>query len=187
MGLDSNRSCQSGEQWRWKESGVVPIPAVTSSLQKQDQKRRFSGNGGHLWLCRIALSPPVINTAPSPLWERTILLRGWKQELHKETVEINRVVFWADWLNSFIPHTFAKHLLCPTSLVAQQQSARLPREKIGMPSPESRRSPEEGNGNPLQYSCLGKSHGQRSLVHDSPWGRRVGHDFVTEITTSKNS
>ena len=135
MGLDSNRSCQSGEQWRWKESGVVPIPAVTSSLQKQDQKRRFSGNGGQLWLCRIALSPPVINTAPSPLWERTILLPGWKQELHKETVEINRVVFWADWLNSFIPHTFAKHLLCPTSLVAQQQSARLPREKIGMPSP----------------------------------------------------
>ena len=25
------------------------------------------------------------------------------------------------------------------------------------------RSPEEGHGNPLQYSCLGKFHGQRSL------------------------
>ena len=25
------------------------------------------------------------------------------------------------------------------------------------------RSPVEGNGNPLQYSCLGKSHGQKSL------------------------
>ena len=116
MGLDSNRSCQSGEQRRWKESGVVPIPAVTSSLQKQDQKRRFSGNGGHLWLCRISLSPPVINTAPSPLCERTILLWGWKQESHKETLEINRVVFRADWLNSFIPRTFTKHLLCPNRL-----------------------------------------------------------------------
>jgi len=29
----------------------------------------------------------------------------------------------------------------------------------------------EGNGNPLQYSCLEKSHGRRSLVGCSPWGR----------------
>ena len=30
--------------------------------------------------------------------------------------------------------------------------------------PGLERSPGEGNGNPLQYSCLEKSHGQRSLV-----------------------
>ena len=29
----------------------------------------------------------------------------------------------------------------------------------------------EGKGNPLQYSCLEKSHGRRSLVDCSPWGR----------------
>ena len=29
----------------------------------------------------------------------------------------------------------------------------------------------EGNGTPLQRSCLGKSHGQRSLVGCSPWGQ----------------
>ena len=29
--------------------------------------------------------------------------------------------------------------------------------------PGSERSPGGGNGNPLQYSCLEKSHGQRSL------------------------
>ena len=29
----------------------------------------------------------------------------------------------------------------------------------------------EGNGNPLQYSCLGKKyHGQRSLMGYGPWG-----------------
>ena len=39
------------------------------------------------------------------------------------------------------------------------------------------RSPEEGNGHPLQYSCLG----QRSLVGYGPWGhQRVGHDLETE-------
>ena len=37
--------------------------------------------------------------------------------------------------------------------------------------PGSGRSPREGNGNPLQYSCE-KSHGQRSLAGYSPWGHR---------------
>ena len=38
--------------------------------------------------------------------------------------------------------------------------------------PGSERSPGEGNGNPLQYSCLEKSHGLRSLVGYNPWGRK---------------
>ena len=32
--------------------------------------------------------------------------------------------------------------------------------------------PEEGNGNPLQYSCLENPHGQRSLAGYSPWGHK---------------
>ena len=36
----------------------------------------------------------------------------------------------------------------------------------------SGRSAGEGNGNPLQYSCLEKSHGQRSLVGCNPGGRK---------------
>ena len=45
--------------------------------------------------------------------------------------------------------------------------------------PGSGRSPGEGNGNPLRYSCLEKSHGQRSLTGYSPWSHeRVGHDLV---------
>ena len=34
--------------------------------------------------------------------------------------------------------------------------------------PELGRCPGEGNVTPLQYSCLEKSHGRRSLVGDSP-------------------
>ena len=34
------------------------------------------------------------------------------------------------------------------------------------------RSPGEENGNRLQSSCLEKSHGRRSLVGYSPWGRK---------------
>ena len=36
--------------------------------------------------------------------------------------------------------------------------------------PGSKKCPGEGNGNPLQYSCLRKSHGQRSLEGYSPQG-----------------
>ena len=39
-------------------------------------------------------------------------------------------------------------------------------------TPGSGRSPGEGNGYPLQYFCLGKSHGQRSLVGYGPWGHK---------------
>ena len=35
--------------------------------------------------------------------------------------------------------------------------------------PESGRSPGEGRGNPLQYSCLENLHGQRNLAGYSPW------------------
>jgi len=38
--------------------------------------------------------------------------------------------------------------------------------------PGSGRAPGEGNGNPLQYSCLEKFLGQRSLVGYSPWGHK---------------
>ena len=40
----------------------------------------------------------------------------------------------------------------------------------------SGRSPGEGNGYPLQYSCLGNPHRHRSLAGYSPWGRRIGHN-----------
>ena len=38
--------------------------------------------------------------------------------------------------------------------------------------PGSGRSPGGRNNNPPQYSCLEKSHGQRSLAGYSPWGRK---------------
>ena len=38
--------------------------------------------------------------------------------------------------------------------------------------PATGRSPGEGNGNPLKYSCLGKSNGWRSLAGYSPRGRK---------------
>ena len=51
-----------------------------------------------------------------------------------------------------------------------------------------RRSLGEGNSNPLQYSCLGKSHGKGSLVDYGPWGsQRVRHDWATSLSLPLNS
>ena len=36
----------------------------------------------------------------------------------------------------------------------------------------SARSPEAGNGKPLQVFLLGESYGQKSLVGYSPWGHK---------------
>ena len=43
--------------------------------------------------------------------------------------------------------------------------------------PGSGRSPGEGNGNPLQYSCLDKSHGKKSLE-----GSTVQHKMKLQFT-----
>ena len=50
-------------------------------------------------------------------------------------------------------------------------------EDIGDTSsiPGSGRSPREGNGSLHQYSCLEKSHGQRSLAGYSPWGLKESY------------
>ena len=46
------------------------------------------------------------------------------------------------------------------------------------------RSPGEGNGNPLQYSCL-LIPWTENLVGYSLWGRRVGHDWATSLSVDR--
>ena len=42
-----------------------------------------------------------------------------------------------------------------------------------------------GHGNPLQYSFLENSHGQRSLMSYSPWGHRTTVHGVVESWTTE--
>ena len=48
------------------------------------------------------------------------------------------------------------------------------------------RLPGEKHGNPLQYSCLGSPHGQRSLAGYSPWGHRQS-DTSEQLSTAQHS
>ena len=49
--------------------------------------------------------------------------------------------------------------------------------------PGLERFPGEGNGNPLQNSCLEKSPGQRSLAGNSPWSHKES-DMTKRLTLS---
>ena len=52
--------------------------------------------------------------------------------------------------------------------------------------PGSGKSPGEGKGNPLQYSCLGNPHGQRSLAGNSPCGQKES-DMTKQLSTAHTS
>ena len=53
----------------------------------------------------------------------------------------------------------------PDGTVAKKPSASAGDARdVGL-TPGSERSPEGGNGNPLQYSCLGNSMDWRAIVH----------------------
>ena len=47
--------------------------------------------------------------------------------------------------------------------------------------PELGRSPGEGNGNPLQYSCLENSRTEESGGLQSMGSQRVRHDWLTDL------
>ena len=49
------------------------------------------------------------------------------------------------------------------------------------------RSFGEGHGNPLQYSCLENSHGQRSLVGYSLWAHRISHDLAEHAISPRSA
>ena len=52
------------------------------------------------------------------------------------------------------------------------------------------RSPRGGNGNPLQYSCLGNPIDRGALVGCSPWGHKESstteHKFYTKNVVLQN-
>ena len=58
-------------------------------------------------------------------------------------------------------------------------------EKDLISAPGLGRFPGVGHGNPLQYSCLENSHGQRSLVGYSPWGHRES-DTTEQQSTAQH-
>ena len=80
----------------------------------------------------------------------------------------------------FLPHSFLVNLVYGwwASLVAQRLRISLPNAGDAGSSPGSGRSPEGGNGNPLQYSC------QRNPMDRGAW-RATVHGVVKSYTTER--
>ena len=84
-------------------------------------------------------------------------------------------------VGTYVPNTVGWNPTCPGSdhryeylaivvvLVVKNPSANAGDIRDMGLIPGLRRSPGGGHGNPLQYSCLEKPHGQSSLVGSSPW------------------
>ena len=98
------------------------------------------------------------------------------------------LLYYSDW-SLFSPRKNNKHVICNAFsshlLILKKDCFLVQRFPGGSDDKESAwnagdmdsipgsgRSPGEGNGSPLQCSCLENSHGQRSLVGSSPWSRR---------------
>ena len=65
----------------------------------------------------------------------------------------------------------------PLNIVVKNLSANAGDAQDVGSIPESGGSPGEGNGKALQYSCLEKSHGQRTFMgYKSMGSQRVGHN-----------
>ena len=69
----------------------------------------------------------------------------------------------------------------PRCYGGKESACQARRLKRWGPISGSGRSSREGDGNTLQYSCLGNPMSRRSLVGYSPWGsKRAGHNLATK-------
>ena len=86
-----------------------------------------------------------------------------------EVFKANTII--ATWLKNRV--NYFRSPRCPIGLpwwLSGKVSACNARDLDSIPG--SGRSLGKRNGNPLQYSCLGNSTGQRNLVGCSPWGHK---------------
>ena len=92
-----------------------------------------------------------------------------------------------DWLSAF--RLWGRLVLVfPGGTSGKEPTCQWRRKKeIGVWSLGWKDSLEGRHGNPLQYSCLGKSHGQKNPVSYRPWGCRVRHDWEAEHSTAHSS
>ena len=100
---------------------------------------------------------------------RIILLKN----LHKTSMKGNRTFFFPFIFSRFLPFIIG----LPWWLSGKESTCNTG----GMGSiPGSGRSPEEGNSNPFQYSCLGNPRVREAWQNYPHGGTRVRHNFVTK-------
>ena len=123
------------------------------------QKQKLTALKGET-VAEMVKNLPAIWETQVPSWFGKIPCRTVWQPLQYSYLEnsMDRRVWWAT------AHGVAKN----GTQLSDKAHKHCYSQRISTPFSNGHR---EGNGTPLQYSCHGKSHGQRSLVGCSPWGR----------------
>ena len=125
---------------------------------------RFPSGIPHCFSHRVSLDPSWLGQfirLSLMLMTLTILRNtGWVWCGMSPSWDLSDVFSWSGWGYGF-SRGFPRRL-------SGKESACQAGDMSSIPGSE--RSPGKGNGNPLQYSCLGNLMEKRSLVGYSPWG-----------------
>ena len=110
-------------------------------------------------LCLISMISPKIGTGLGTKWAFVLsLLKEWNEEVREGLINL------------------------PLTGGSDGNESACQCRRHGF-DPWIREIPGRGNGNTLQYSCLGKTHRQKSLVVYSPWGHKESKSDMTEWLT----
>ena len=114
-------------------------------------------------------------------------LLGKEHLLTMDTFSIPRVectiqfsTYWSKMRSQWVKWFAGFFVSFGVSLVAQTKESACNAGDPGL-IPGLGRSPGEGNGTPLQYSCLEKPYGQRSIASNSSWDHK-GLDMTERLT-----
>ena len=91
---------------------------------------------------------------------------------------------WHIYISGKIHSLPYDHWLYRASLVTQTVKCLPTMQETQVQSLGQGRSPGEGNGNPLQYSCLENPMDGGAGRLQSTGSQRVGHDWVTSLSLS---
>ena len=130
------------------------------------------------------MGEPNISARPTTLFSKAAYI---PQVVHKEIMEHAELCRGSSpdpyWDQAFFLHTFPYTKGFPGG--SEVKASACNAGDLGS-IPGSGRSPEEGNGNPLQYSCLENPMDRGAWwAIQSMGSQRVGHDWATSLSLSR--
>ena len=169
--------------WCLLKGSLLRPPLCSSLASKTAERRRGVGVGGHSWTCFLLSiilrsswgfgeirDDAVILPLNCP--PRRIHVQGWCSG--------PSVPFWIFWLVQILLLGFLRGSVAKNPSAMQE-----PHETWGS-IPGSGRFPEGGNGNALQYSCLG-NHMDRGASQATVRGVTKETDITEQLNNSNNN